>query len=116
MSAGQLMVGGVLSVTVMVCTAVAMLPEASVALKVRVITRGLAAVPAPVLASVTVTTGAPQLSSASGAPSTLSLTILPQDAPALPVVSFTSAGAVMVGAVVSFDVTWTTCEQETWRL
>lgn len=65
MLAGQLMTGGVLSITVIVCDALALLLEASLAVNVRVITNGLAGEPAPPLFdSETMTVGAGQLSEA----------------------------------------------------
>jgi hypothetical protein len=63
LSGGAVIVGAMLSTTVMVCTAVAKLPAASVALKERVMISGLADVQAPPLSvSSTVIVGAPQLS------------------------------------------------------
>jgi len=63
--AGQLITGGVLSITVIVCDALALLFEPSVAVNVRVITNGLAGEPAPPLFdSDTMTVGAGQLSEA----------------------------------------------------
>ena len=63
--AGHEIAGGVLSMTVIVCTALAVLLEPSVAVKVRVMTSGLAIVPAPPLfVSETMTVGVPQLSDA----------------------------------------------------
>ena len=65
MFAGQAMLGGVLSMTVIVCDALAVLPAPSVAVYVRVIISGLAGEPAPPLFdSDTVTVGIPQLSEA----------------------------------------------------
>ena len=65
MFAGQLIVGGVLSITVIVCAALAVFVEPSVAVKVRVMISGLAIDPAPPLFdSDTVTVGDPQLSEA----------------------------------------------------
>jgi hypothetical protein len=64
MFGGQLIVGGVLSITVMVCEALVIKPALSFAVKVRVITSGLAIDPAPLFVSETVTVGAPQLSDA----------------------------------------------------
>jgi hypothetical protein len=65
MLAGQLIAGAVLSMTVIVCVALAVRPTASVAVKVRVITSGLAAEPAPPLVDCeTVTFAVPQLSEA----------------------------------------------------
>src|SRR5881394_2760090 len=65
MFAGQLIVGGVLSITVIVCDALAVFVGGSVAVYVRVMTSGLAIAPAPPLFdSDTVTVGAPQLSDA----------------------------------------------------
>jgi hypothetical protein len=65
MLAGQLITGGVLSITVIVCDALVWLFEASVAVNVRVITKGLAGEPAPPLFdSETVIAGAGQLSEA----------------------------------------------------
>jgi hypothetical protein len=65
MLAGQLITGGVLSITVIVCVALALLVEPSVAVNVRVITNGLAGEPAPPLFdSATVTVGVGQLSDA----------------------------------------------------
>jgi hypothetical protein len=46
----------------MTWSSLAVLPAASVAVKVRVMTRGLAVLPEPVCVSVMVTTGTPQLS------------------------------------------------------
>src|SRR5215831_1775612 len=63
--AGHEIDGEVLSMTVIVCDALAVLLDASVAVKVRVMINGLAIEPAPPLFdSDTVTTGAPQLSEA----------------------------------------------------
>jgi hypothetical protein len=62
LSAGAVIVGGVLSMTVMVCVELALLPAASVAVKTREMISGLAAEPAPLLVSLTVTVGVPQLS------------------------------------------------------
>jgi hypothetical protein len=65
MLAGQEIVGSVLSMTVIVCDALAVRPTPSVAVKVRVMTSGLALDPAPPsLDCETVTVGAPQLSEA----------------------------------------------------
>jgi hypothetical protein len=63
--AGHEIDGGVLSMTVIVCDALAVLVAASVAVKVRVIISGLAIDPAPPLfVSDTITVGVPQLSDA----------------------------------------------------
>src|ERR1044072_597403 len=62
MLAGTLSVGGVPSATVMVCTAVAELPALSVAVNVRVMTRGLEAEPTRVALSPPVTFAVPQFS------------------------------------------------------
>ena len=59
------MTGGVLSSTVIVCDAVAVLPQASVAVHVRVTDDSLAHVPG-VVTSANVKTGEPQLSEADG--------------------------------------------------
>jgi hypothetical protein len=62
---GQLMLGGVLSITVIVCVAQAELVAASVAVYLRLIISGLAGEPAPPLfVSITPTVGVPQLSDA----------------------------------------------------
>jgi hypothetical protein len=62
---GATTVGATSSMTVIVCDALAVLPAASVAVSVRVRISGLAGEPAPpLLVSLTVTTGAPQLSEA----------------------------------------------------
>jgi hypothetical protein len=92
-------VGGVLSLTVMVCESLAVLPDPSVAVNVRVMTRGLAGVPAPpLLDSTTVTAGVPQLSDAVACPAAAAGTSL-----AHWYVAF--GGAVIVGSVVSVTVT-----------
>ena len=60
---GQLIIGGVSSTTVMVCKALVIKPAPSFAVKVRVITNGLAIDPAPPLFdSESVTVNAAQLS------------------------------------------------------
>jgi len=63
LSAGAMIVGGVLSDTVIVCATLVRFPAASVAVNVRVMTKGLAGVPAPpLLVSRTDFVGTPQLS------------------------------------------------------
>src|SRR5437588_2913405 len=91
MSAGTLSVGGVLSMTVMVCVALAWLPPVSVAVKVRLMTSGLLAEPAPLRVSETVTVGAmPQLSVAVACDGLAAGTSLGHVEPA-------SGGALMTG-------------------
>src|SRR5262245_8306201 len=61
--AGQDGAGAMVSITVIVCDAAALLPAESVAVQVRRMTRGLAGEPAPPLVdSATRTAGVPQLS------------------------------------------------------
>ena len=67
MSAGQVITGAVLSITVMVCVQLLALPQASVAVHVRVIVPVLLQ-PPRLFASVKVTTGVPQLSVAVAVP------------------------------------------------
>ena len=97
---GAVIVGAVLSTTVIVCARVAKLPAASVALNVRVMIIGLAGVPAPpLLASSTDRVGVPQLSLAVASPATAAGTPLKNWKLAL------AGTLVIVGGVPSVIVT-----------
>src|SRR5687768_3680307 len=93
-SAGQLITGGVVSVTLMVCTQLEELPQASVAVQVRVMVWLPGQLPGTVL-SVKVTTGAgSQLSVAVALPVLLGSVEAEQSI-------VVSAGQLITGAVVS---------------
>jgi hypothetical protein len=62
MSPGQVITGGVLSMTVIVWTALWLFVASSVALKVRLMIKGSPGLPAPLLVSVTLIAGSSQLS------------------------------------------------------
>jgi len=96
-SAGQLMTGSTVSMTVTVCTAFAVLPQLSVAVQVRMITGSPVQLPAATL-SEKVTAGAPQLS----VPLAVPVLAGAVDAPHCTV---TSAGALTLGAAESVTVT-----------
>src|SRR5207247_2096488 len=93
--AGQVIAGGVVSTTVIVCWQVLLLPHASVAVKVRVI---VSVLPQPgTLVSLNVTVVAPQVSEAVAVPVAAGLV-----SPVHSTVAF--AGQVIVGGVVSTTV------------
>jgi hypothetical protein len=98
-AAGAVITGGVSSVTVTVCVAVAVFPLASVAVWVTVIVPTGKIFPDGTPLRVTVTPG--QLSFTAARPRAASVTTLPQITAPGPVVVTTAAGAVMVGFCVS---------------
>jgi hypothetical protein len=98
-AAGAVITGGVSSVTVTVCVAVAVFPLASVAVWVTVVVPTGKIFPDGTPLRVTVTPG--QLSFTAARPRAASVTTLPQIAAPGAVVVTTAAGAVMVGFCVS---------------
>jgi hypothetical protein len=104
---GAVTTGGVLSVTVTTCVSVAVLPERSVAVYVTVVlpTGKIFAAGTPVRVTVTPA----QLSFATADPSCASVTSVPQLVAPGPVLTLTSAGAVMVGGIAGLSVTVTSC-------
>src|SRR6185369_8796567 len=106
-AAGAVTTGGVLSVTVTICVSVAVLPERSVAVYVTAMLPTGKIFPAGTPVRMTVTPA--QLSFATAEPSCASVTNVPQLVAPGPVLTLTSAGAVMVGGIAGLSVTVTSC-------
>src|SRR5215813_3910148 len=100
--AGAVNIGAVLSITVTVCVADALFPDASVAVYVIVVTPTGKMFPAGTPERVIV--ALPELSLAVATPSALSLTKPLQLLAPGPVIAVTAAGAVTAGATVSLTV------------
>src|SRR5688572_27412484 len=114
LAAGGFTVGGVSSTMVIVCVSVATLPAASVAFHVIVVGPTGKKFPAGTPRR-TILTVQLLLSLTTASPKSASLRIKPHAPPPAPVESDLSAGASIVGAVVSFRLTVTVWVQESLR-